>query len=330
MNTTITEVRPASAKEWDDIWKNCDYSTYFHSREWAEIWQKYTHGKMRPAAKLIRFSDSKTILLPFSSQRILKGVAKQYISSPAGTFGGWLSKDDLSEFHKILLYKYIKSHYYNLIWRLNPYNRFENSSQIEISEKDETQVLNLECGFEAIHKNWTMGHSSTARKARKARKAGVKIRKASKQNEWKSYYALYEDSIKRWGKAASSQYGWHLFDTMFNRSSPNINLWLATYDEKIIAGSLCFYAKRHVVYWHGSALSEYFKLRPVNLLMFEIIKNSCEQGYRRFDFNPSGGHEGVKKFKKSFGTITLESPIIKNESTPVKIFKLLKQQHIRR
>ncbi len=306
MSLRIIRGRLVTSAEWDEIWENCDYATYFHSREWAEIWQEYTQGKMKSDAILIVFSDGKSVLLPFSSQRVLRGLFKQYISSPAGTFGGWLSLNKLSEDHGRLLHEYIETQYKNLIWRLNPYNPLETALINTDVEKDETHALNLECGFEVIYKGWTKGHASAARKARKV---GVKIIEAVTLQSWEDYYKIYEDSLKRWGDSASSCYDWQLFKIMLNLSSPNIKLWLAVFDEQIIAGALCFYAKKHVVYWHGSAFSKYFNLRPVNLLMYEVIKNSCEHGYQWFDFNPSGDHEGVKAFKKSFGAEELACPV---------------------
>ena len=131
MSLRVVDLRPATSEEWDHIWKRCDYATYFHSREWAELWQKYTQGKMKPNAKFIVFSDGKSALLPFSTQRIIKGFAKKTISSPAGTYGGWLSLDKLLESHSRLLYEYITTHYKGLMWRLNPYNVNEASLNID-------------------------------------------------------------------------------------------------------------------------------------------------------------------------------------------------------
>jgi lipid II:glycine glycyltransferase (peptidoglycan interpeptide bridge formation enzyme) len=94
---------------------------------------------------------------------------------------------------------------------------------------------------------------------------------------------------------------------------------LAKYEDRSIAGALCFYTKNHVVYWHGAAYSDYFELRPVNLLMYEAIKDACENGYSWFDFNPSGGHEGVKAFKKSFGPTALRSDVVNIYSMPYRL-----------
>lgn len=317
MRLSIVNIRKANPDEWDAIWKECDYSTYFHSREWAEVWQVYTNQRMRPDPKLILFSDGKKALLTFSSQRSLKGLVKRYISSPAGTFGGWLSNDDLRVAHASILAKHICKTFGNLEWRLNPYDRLAFEAGVRPIKNDETHALNLQNGFETVYKQWTKGHASAARKARKA---GIIVRLAENAEDWKEYYAAYEASLKRWGEKASSRYEYLLFEEMFNRKSPNIKLWLAIYNSKIVSGALCFYAKKHVVYWHGAALAKYFNLRPVNLLMYEAIKEACEKDYCWFDFNPSGGHEGVKAFKKSFGAEAFKCPVVTTETTWAKLF----------
>ncbi len=111
MNVKIERIRPATDEEWDAIWNGCEYATFFHSREWAGIWHAYTDGKMSPAPQTITFSDGKKCLLPISSQKVLKGLKTVGISSPAGTFGGWISNDKLSTEHSTLITNYMISHY---------------------------------------------------------------------------------------------------------------------------------------------------------------------------------------------------------------------------
>jgi len=308
MSVTITKTYSASIDEWDIVWIQCDYATYFHSRAWAEIWQMYTDGAINPAPKIIVFSDGKKALLPLSFSKSMKGLLKNYISSPAGTFGGWISTDTLEMKHAQLLVDYL-TNLSAITWRLNPYDPLVYKCKLPYLQKNETHALNLEGGFDAVYKLWTKGHKSAARKARKARKAGVVIQKAAIIDQWREYYAIYEDSLKRWGEKVSSRYSWKLFEIIADRHSKNIELWLAKFEDNSIAGALCFYAKNHVVYWHGAAYSEHFGFRPVNLLMYEVIKHACQQGYSWFDFNPSGGHEGVMKFKQSFGAEGLDCPV---------------------
>ncbi len=315
----IDNVTKATKDEWDQAWLGCDYSTFFHSREWAEIWNSYTNGKMRPDAKLILFSDGIKALIPFSIQMHMKGLAKSHFSSPAGTFGGWISEDDeLTMEHAKLLVEYLTG-LGNLTWRENPYD--PNLSQLHISSarEDFTQVINLSEGFESIYKKWTKGNASAARKARKAHKEGVIIGQAVSIKEWRCYYNIYKDSLRRWGKKATSSYNWLLFEILFNKKSEKIKLWLAFYKNEIIAGALCFYHNKHVVYWHGAAYEKYFHLRSSNLLQYEIIKDACQKGYWWYDFNPSGGHKGVINFKKSFGAESLSCPVIKTNTNLMKI-----------
>ncbi|MDI7258436.1 MAG: GNAT family N-acetyltransferase [Thermodesulfobacteriota bacterium] len=315
---SITRIRPATSDEWDFIWRECDYSTYYHSREWAEIWNVYSKGRIRPDPKLVLFSDEKKALLPISSQRDYNGLVKIYISSPPGAYGGWISTDKLNVAHAFLLADYLTKKNGNLFWQLNPYDELALKTGVRTTRDLETRVLNLAGGFDAVYRGWTKGHKSAVHKASNA---GVKIKLASMLGDWLTYYHVYEESLCRWGERATSVYGWDFFNEMFWLKSPNSKLWLAVYQDKIIAGALCLYAKKHVVYWHGAALAEHFHLRPVNLLMYEAIKNACEQGYSWFDLGCSGGHEGVEAFKKSFGAEALACPVVSTETMAYSFIK---------
>ena len=64
MALTIEHIAPATAAEWDAVWTRCPYATYFHSREWAEVWSRYSRGKLAPAPLHVDFSDGERALLP--------------------------------------------------------------------------------------------------------------------------------------------------------------------------------------------------------------------------------------------------------------------------
>jgi len=292
-----------SADEWDYAWRKCPYSTFFHSREWAGIWADYTIGRISPDPMGIELSDGTKIVLPFSRHKIKNNIfsllVKKHISSPAaGTFGGWLSDTTLDHSKQALLINFITKRYPNLEWRINPYEKMLLPIEYICLREDKTHTLDLSIGFDKIYHRWTKGHASAVRKAQKT---GIEICVAKSVDEWKSYFCVYEHTLNRWGEKATSNYSWNLFDIIFRLNSSNITLWLARYNGLVIAGALCFYSPTHVVYWHGAALSDYFDIRPVNLLMYKIIKNACDNNYLWFDFNPSGKHEGVSAFKKSFG-----------------------------
>ena len=89
---------------------------------------------------------------------------------------------------------------------------------------------------------------------------------------------------------------------MFKTRSPDIKLWLAIFDGKVVGGNLNFYRNKHCVEWHASFLSDYFRYGVRNFLVHNIVLDANAKGYKYYDFNPSGGLEGGVRFKETFGT----------------------------
>jgi hypothetical protein len=304
MNVAIDQIRPAQPEEWDAIWRDCSYATYFHSREWAEIWSHYKQGRLRPNPLLLGFSDGKEALLPLSCAVWSGGSGKSFVSSADGTYGGWIAVDAIGREHAILMKEFLITELGHLFWYINPYDDLvaatEVHADIRYSIHYETHAMDLERGFDSVYSGWS---SACRRAERKARRSGVLVKVADTEEEWCEYYQVYEDSFRRWGdKALGPLLDWALFREMFDRQSEHIRLWLATTKAgRVAAGALMLYAERHVLYFHGAALEEHFPLRPVNLLFYEIMRDACDRRYRWFDFGISAGLEGVRRFKESFG-----------------------------
>jgi lipid II:glycine glycyltransferase (peptidoglycan interpeptide bridge formation enzyme) len=62
------------------------------------------------------------------------------------------------------------------------------------------------------------------------------------------------------------------------------------------------------------------------LLYAQIIRDAHNQGYRYFDFNPSGGHEGVVHFKESFGAVRKYFNVQYWSSNPLYTFYLQRKK----
>jgi len=307
MDIHIDQIRAAQPEEWDVIWRQCSYATYFHSREWAEIWIHYSQEWMRPNPLLVMFSDGKEALLPLSCE-LSYGSVKSFWSSPEGTYGGWIAMDPLGREHAILMKEFLTRELGRLYWQTNPYDDLVAAAGLDANIENETHAIDLERGFDAVYRDWS---SACRRAERKARRCGVVVREANKKEDWRCYYQAYEDSQRRWGERTLSHHRWSLFQAMYDLQSEYLRLWLATNHEgRIIAGALMGYAKTHAAYWHGAALETYLVLRPMNLLFYELIRDACEKGYKWFDFNPSGGLDGVRRFKESFGAKPLHCPIL--------------------
>ena len=298
------QVKKINEAEWWDFVERCPTATFFHTPDWYRVWKEYLGWKME--ARYFSFKSGNTAMLPLNSSKRWKGLMKQYTSGPMGTYGGIITNAPLSEQEITTLKNYL-NRFYSLQIRMNPLNTIMQEAWV--TKRDFTQIISLSKGWETIFKQWTKGHSSAAKKGIRE---GVQIRVAD-HKDWKTYYNIYQKSRERWGASASNNYNWKLFALIRQIDKNKCKLWLAFINEKIISGCLCFYYNQHVVYWHGGSLDEYFHLKPVHVLQHHIIKEAIQEGFKWYDFNPSGGHEGVVRFKKGFGTEFLASNIYRKQ-----------------
>lgn len=324
----IQDITFVKNEEWDNIWKDCEYATYGHSREFAETWSCYTGGIVYPEPRMVYFSDGQKALIPLSVRKFCKGLFKKRISSPTLCFGGWLSLTPLDKEHERLLTDYMLKDLGNLLWVTNPFQNISTLTEIAAKGKQyETYAIDLRPGFESIYKSW----KKKTQKTRKARKEGVEIKIATQKAEWEEFFEIYQDSLRRWGESAGMVYEHRMIDILWERKSPYLRLYLAVYQGKIIAGGMVSYAKRHAEGAMLSSLREYHKLYPVNLVAEECIKDSCERGCYWFDFgscvnfNTDTVYEGVRDFKKGFKAEEMPWYLVNIESPPLKTAVMLEK-----
>jgi len=314
MSSSLTVIRnePASDDEWLSACTACPYATYFHTPYWAKVFAAYTHGAIQPYPRLITFSDNRTALIPLSYSRHAGGLIKTFLSSPAGTFGGWISGTSLTSEHAQLLTDYMLS-FSNIVWRENPYDTTIRDITLPPAADDFTQTVALQL------RSWSDILASASRahlKAlKKAEHAGLTVTQAESIEDWKQHYIAYQASITRWDTAGTTKkrirpYGWDLFRLIYELPSKHRILWLARCNGAVAASVLCFYWNNHAVAWHGAAHEEYFNIRPNNVLYQSMIQDAHIRGFHWFDCNTPGGLKGVAEFKDHLGTQRLRSRMV--------------------
>jgi hypothetical protein len=285
----------------------CGAATYFHSREWVEAWSVYTGGRVEPSARHIVFSDGVCVVLPIAIERFLGGLSSCAWMSLAGTYGGWLSTDTLTPHHAGLIYDWVARSFGSTFWRLNPFDPSSTCLADKVVEPGETQAIWLADGLDAANSKSRTDHRWAVRKALRE---GVTARRAAGLDDWRAYYAVYEDSLRRWGDAATSRYGWPLFEALYDLASPHVSLWLAEKEGQIISGALCFYAARIGVEWHAASLERSLPVKPADFLKQAAMEEGCSRSIDWYDLGPSGGHEGVRAFKAKLGPTSLQAPVV--------------------
>jgi hypothetical protein len=238
------------------------------------------------------------------------------MSAAGGTFGGWVSADPVDEAHARALRDLLLS-MPNLVWRLSPYDSAAMSVAPAGADPQRTMAVDLRGGLAPVHDAWGGGTGTMLRAVRKARRSLLSTRTAECAADWDAYADLYALSLERWGSRVSSRYERSLFTHLAAADSRHVKLWLACLEGRPVAGAIVVYAAQHAAYWHGAADAAYFDRRPVNLLMHDIVVNAAMRGLSWFDFNPSGGHEGVERFKRHCGAEPLSAPVVRTPAQPV-------------
>ena len=296
-------VSPASDAKWDAALEASPQATFFHSRDWAGIWQAASSNRLRPQPLQIRFRDGASAVIPLSFDT----ATGLHVSSPGGGYGGWLAEAPLGKWHAEALARHLVREYPALTWRLNPFNELECASAPAGAREDFTRVLQLGEGLEALRRRFSKDHRAAVEQARRT---GVEAAGARGDAAWAEYAQLYQPSLERWGKRASTRHDPRLFEELKRREGRNVRLWLARYQHEVVAGAILLQQGEHLSYWQGATRSERFHLHPMHLLLHEAIDHACQEGLEVLDLGPSGGIDKVEAFKKGFGAVPLPSPLL--------------------
>ncbi len=92
--------------------------------------------------------------------------------------------------------------------------------------------------------------------------------------------------------------------------APRQGFVLLAYRGKLpIAGAVFLTSGRTVVYKYGASEPSFWPLRPNNLIFWDAIRWSCENGFAAFDFGRSDFDDrGLRNFKSGWGAV--EKPLV--------------------
>ncbi len=298
--------------EWDEMARACAWATFFHTPLWLAVFERaLPHHRI--VTKRFRFADGVTAIFPLIARSRAFGLQRAYASTAAWCYGGPISADPLSPAHLTAVAQAVLRACPNLFWRLNPLAPHQDALAPFVTTSDSTEILDLAplAGDEALRMHY---RHSVRKQVNKAGRAGICVRPATEWPQWEAYYALYEARLAQWGDQATSRYPLALFHELFAAGSPQVKLWLAYLEDALIGGNLNFYHGRHCVEWHAAFNADYFSSGVRDFLVDWIIRDARDRGVVLYDFNPSGEHEGSRRFKQTFGTSSYPSDVIVRRS----------------
>jgi CelD/BcsL family acetyltransferase involved in cellulose biosynthesis len=151
--------------------------------------------------------------------------------------------------------------------------------------------------------------SQVRRNIRKAERAGLALRRADKREDLtESFYRLHLRTRRRLGVPVQPR---RFFDFLWRRVIARGGgfVLLASSAGLPVAGAVFLTAARTIVYKFGASEPSSWALRPNNLIFWDAIRWSCENGFATFDFGRSDfDDQGLRNFKNAWGAV--EEPLV--------------------
>ncbi len=303
------EVISFSNKEkWEEIVK--DKEVYY---QWQYVDAFYKNNDGIPFLAYANYDDDYVFNVflkrDIATFKVFKGKIKENtyfdITTPYG-YGGIdirgcentnLLKFYFEEFDKYCLKNNIISEFV----RLNPLNdnyRFYLKSNYEIWEFAKTIYMKLD-NEEQI---WNDLESSCRNKIRKALKYNLTVKSGFSKKMLDEFISIYNETMRR--DKAEDYYFFkeEFFSSVFKNMKNNALIYTVYLEDKPINSVLVIYNNKNCHYHLSGSVTEYMKLSPNNLSLYEIAKDFCNKGYEKLHLG--GGYGGDKStlltFKRSF------------------------------
>lgn len=169
---------------------------------------------------------------------------------------------------------------------------------------DATYILMLPDNPMELRFGDARNHSRIRWAVRKAARLGVRVRPAEKEDEVRSWYDLYLDTM-RWHAIPPRPY--RFFEACWKLLGPagHFRLLLAEYQEgpqrRLLAGSVFFMAGQTIFYAFNGRRRKDLSLRPNDAIHWRAIHDACYEGFRRYDFGEVvDDNRGLAQFKSKW------------------------------
>ncbi len=185
--------------------------------------------------------------------------------------------------------------------RLNPLSdnyRFYSNTDYELIQFSKTIYMRLD-NEEQI---WNDMESSCRNKIRKAQKNGLTIKTGFDKEMFEEFIKIYKETMRRDNAIDYYYFGNNFFDSIFENMKDYSTIYTVYFENQPINSVMVIYNNENCHYHLSGTLSEYMKLGSNNLSLYEIAKDCCKKGYKRFHLGGGyGGDESpLLNFKKSF------------------------------
>jgi FemAB-related protein (PEP-CTERM system-associated) len=163
-----------------------------------------------------------------------------------------------------------------------------------LKDKYCTFLLPLNVGPDGLWKQFEGGRARTA--IRKALKSGLVVERGHHLR------SIFADVVSRHMRDLGTPFHRIRFYQCIAEEFPEQSeILVARHGDRYIGGILCVACKETAYWIYGAGLTEYRRLAPTSLLVWEAIRFACERGLAYFDFGRSRWGSGTFFFKRQWG-----------------------------
>lgn len=293
---------PKDDIKWSKALEGLEYDLY-HTADYLHLYEANGDGE---AFGFLFQSDAGVGFYPYLRRPIEGFKVEGYydIITPYG-YGGPLFSKDLPElktaFFREFLAFALKERYVAEFIRFDPLlgNEAGLSGFLEVEPIRRTVCMDLTKTPEEIFQDIT---SKNRNMIRKAEKSGVEIVESPDCEDIEAFIDLYYETMDKNEAGPYYYFSRDYFNLKKMLLGDRLKLFVAKYENQIIAGALFMVGPKHLHYDLAGSKRTYLSLAPNNLLLYRVALWGREQGLSAFHLG--GGHKGeddsLFKFKKAF------------------------------
>lgn len=279
------DIKEIKSKEvWENFVKRQKYTSPFESWNWGEF-ERSLGNKFE---KLGIFDNEKLVgLLPVKHVCAKRG---KYLNLRHGPIFDFENRGIWTEVLKFIVEKARRERCWFV--RLSPLilqdlelkyadilSYFKESPGHDI-DGEITWILNLLRSEEEILNNM---RKNTRYYIRKGERDGVEVIKTQETKYIDEFWKIYTDTVKR-QKWHAYPYEYIKKEFEIFKKDDQVDLYLAKYKGKFIAGSLILYYSDQAIYHHSGILTKYLKIPASYLIQWEAIRQAKKRGLKWYNF----------------------------------------------
>jgi len=287
-DVNIHELQSCDERQWDAFIEKSPDATFFHRAGWKKVIETaFSHRAYFFYAEVAGEIKGVLPLVHINSRLFGSSLS----SLPFCVYGGVVAEDEM-------IRQMLEQAAIELAQKLGVESlEFRNQSQ---QHEDWPAKRELYVTFrKEIDPDPEQNLKNIPRKQRAMVRKGIK---AALESSWDEnvdhFYDAYSQSVHALGTPVFSKRYFQILKEVF---AADCRILTITKDDRLIASVMNFYFRDQVLPYYGGGTAEARAVKGNDFMYWEVMRQSCEQGIRVFDYGRSKVGTGSYSFKKNWG-----------------------------